>query len=186
MAESRCMVNCAHPQQIYSETQHPESWKRIQEIEGDKPQRPDVPDRERVPPRFVKELQCPSEVNEGQPVHMECLIEPIDDPELTVYFFALILLIHSFKFLSEIFIHLHITCRWLGYSTMDHCRWVADLEQSTNSAMSLWRPSTSMQKILATILVRIFYYQYIYFYISFLLFFCNIRFDIKSSRTSDL
>lgn len=75
---------------ILIETQHPESLRRIQEIEAMQPAKPE--DEEYVPehPVFTQPLRGPTDIlKEGQSVHMDCMVQPINDPNLKVLFSVL-------------------------------------------------------------------------------------------------
>lgn len=70
---------------IYMDSTHPESLRRIQEIEAVQPAEPS--EEEFVPemPSFTQPLNGPKEVlREGQSVHMDCMVQPINDSNLKV------------------------------------------------------------------------------------------------------
>jgi hypothetical protein len=77
-------LKCHGKDAILGDTQHAESWRRIQEIEAPKTPAPDMPPVVKAQPRFVTQLQSPGELQEGQAVHLEATVEPIDDPELKI------------------------------------------------------------------------------------------------------
>lgn len=86
------------------DTEHPESLRRIQEIEAVQPAKPS--EEEAVPekPSFTQLLNGPKEVlREGQSVHMDCMVQPINDPNLKV-----ILLLNSTNFGKLAYIILYI------------------------------------------------------------------------------
>lgn len=68
---------------INSDSQHPESLQRIQEIEAPKEMTPEVPESVPVAPQFTKALEAIERI-EGQPVHFE-----------TRYFFVCQLQLHK-------------------------------------------------------------------------------------------
>lgn len=70
---------------IFTDTSHPESLRRIQEIEAIRPARPEEVDLAPEAPQFTQQLQGPTDVlKEGQSVHMDCTVQPINDPKLKV------------------------------------------------------------------------------------------------------
>ncbi|PAV62890.1 hypothetical protein WR25_23783 isoform D [Diploscapter pachys] len=83
-AVSSATLKCHPKAAILGDTQHEESWKRIQEIEAVKPQLEEAEPEPKGPPRFTAQLTSPGEVQENQPAHFEATIEPVDDPNLTI------------------------------------------------------------------------------------------------------
>lgn len=68
-----------------ADTSHPESLRRIQEIEAMQPAKPEEEDYVPEKPVFTQQLSGPSEIlKEGQSVHMDCMVQPINDPRLKV------------------------------------------------------------------------------------------------------
>lgn len=66
------------------DTQHPESWERIQELE-----RPKIVEEVEVPdvkekPRFLTQLESVSDVDEGTPIRLEATFQPARDNDLKV------------------------------------------------------------------------------------------------------
>ncbi|VDK48698.1 unnamed protein product [Gongylonema pulchrum] len=72
---------------IIGDTQHEESWKRIQELEQPKEKLEEAPDLEHGPPHFVQQLNSNDDLIEGQPAHFEAKYEPIKDPKVAVLWF---------------------------------------------------------------------------------------------------
>ena len=72
---------------ILGDTQHAQSWARIQEIEAPRLLPEEASDVEHEAPRFVQQLNSAPDVIEGQPVHFEALVEPISDPNLKIQWF---------------------------------------------------------------------------------------------------
>lgn len=67
------------------DTAHPESLLRIQEIEAIRPPEPSEEEAAAEMPHFTQPLNGPKEVvREGQSVHMDCVLQPINDPNLKV------------------------------------------------------------------------------------------------------
>lgn len=60
------------------------SWQRVQELEAPKEQAPEEADIEYGPPQFTSQLQSIGDLVEGQPVHFEANVVPINDPNLRV------------------------------------------------------------------------------------------------------
>ncbi|GMT09920.1 hypothetical protein PFISCL1PPCAC_1217, partial [Pristionchus fissidentatus] len=102
---------------IISDTAHPESLRRIQEIEALKPAVPSEADAPPEPPSFPQPLSGPTEVlKEGQSVHMDCVVQPINDPNLKIEWFfngnplqfgSRIRMIHDFGYVGLEFLHVH-------------------------------------------------------------------------------
>jgi hypothetical protein len=83
--ETRTRIECIQRKHIYTESQHPESWRRIKELEAARPRPAGAPvEPARVAPVFTQQLVCPAEVKEGQSVHMECVLQPIDDATIVI------------------------------------------------------------------------------------------------------
>ncbi|MCP9264543.1 hypothetical protein DINM_022655 [Dirofilaria immitis] len=86
-AVSSATLKCLSKEAIYGDTQHMESWKRIQELEAPKVPVPEIPPLPKTLPRFLTHIQSPGNLYEGQPAHFEATIEPIDDPDLIIQWF---------------------------------------------------------------------------------------------------
>uniref|UniRef100_A0A1I8A3Q1 Ig-like domain-containing protein n=1 Tax=Steinernema glaseri TaxID=37863 RepID=A0A1I8A3Q1_9BILA len=112
---------------ILDDTSHPESLRRIQEIEAVKPALPSEPDLPPEPPVFTQQLNGPAEpLKEGQSVHMDCMVQPINDPNLKIEWYhdgqpiafaSRMRAIHDFGYVALEFLHVHAedsgtyTCR---------------------------------------------------------------------------
>ncbi|CAJ0920993.1 unnamed protein product, partial [Mesorhabditis belari] len=112
---------------ILTDTAHPESYRRIQELEALQPARPSDEDAPVEIPSFTQQLQGPTEVlKEGQSVHMDCVVQPINDPSLRIEWYhndhplqfgSRIRTIHDFGYVGLEFLHVHpedsgiYTCR---------------------------------------------------------------------------
>ncbi|ETN87097.1 hypothetical protein NECAME_01255 [Necator americanus] len=83
-AVSSATLKCHGKDSILGDTQHAESWARIQEIEAPKPKMEEVEPGPKPPPRFIVPIASPGELVEGQPAHFEATIEPIDDPGMKI------------------------------------------------------------------------------------------------------
>ncbi|VDK72603.1 unnamed protein product [Litomosoides sigmodontis] len=86
-AVSSATLKCHPKGAIYDDTQHLDSWKRIQELEAPKEPLPEMLPPPKILPRFLTHIQSPGDLYEGQPVHFEATIEPIDDPDLRIQWF---------------------------------------------------------------------------------------------------
>ncbi|KAK0090259.1 hypothetical protein PV325_001954 [Microctonus aethiopoides] len=67
---------------IQLETQHPEAQRRIAQLEADKPERADEPEKAFDKPIFTQLLTGPNELWEGQMARYECRVVPVGDPNL--------------------------------------------------------------------------------------------------------
>ncbi|TKR69858.1 hypothetical protein L596_021954 [Steinernema carpocapsae] len=126
-AQSTTKFDVDRLKSIMDETSHPESLRRIQEIEAVKPAMPSEPDLPPEPPVFTQQLNGPSDpLKEGQSVHMDCMVQPINDPNLRiewyhngkpVAFASRMRTIHDFGYVALEFLHVHpedsgtYTCR---------------------------------------------------------------------------
>jgi len=82
----------------------PESWQKIQELEAPRPLAPDEPTAPKLAPKFLAGPQSHEDLAEGQTCHLECQIEPIDDPKLKIEWFhngQLLVAGHRFKHVHE-------------------------------------------------------------------------------------
>jgi len=70
---------------VYLDSQHEESWQKIQEMENYKPVREPSPELKFDPPQFTAQLQGAEDLIEGQSLHLECRLIPVIDPTLKVY-----------------------------------------------------------------------------------------------------
>ncbi|CAG9532190.1 unnamed protein product [Cercopithifilaria johnstoni] len=86
-AVSSATLKCQPKEAIYGDTQHMESWMRIQELEAPKAPLPEMPPSPKILPRFLTHIQSPGDLYEGQSAHFEATIEPIDDPDLRIQWF---------------------------------------------------------------------------------------------------
>lgn len=68
---------------LYLDTQHEQSWSRIQEIENREVQRAASPEMKFPKPSFIQPLQN-FELKEGEAVRLETRVQPVGDPSLKV------------------------------------------------------------------------------------------------------
>nr|CAD2187171.1 unnamed protein product [Meloidogyne enterolobii] len=80
-------LKCEPKEAIIGDVQHEESWRRIQELEAPKEILPEAEPKPKVAPKFTSPILSPGDVYEGQPVHFETTLEPIDDNELKIQWF---------------------------------------------------------------------------------------------------
>lgn len=101
--------------------------RRIQEIEAQRPAEPDVEELQAEAPQFIQQLNGAVEkLKEGQPLHLDCAVLPINDPNLRIewlfngvplQFSSRIRTIHDFGYVALEFLHIHqqdsgtYTCR---------------------------------------------------------------------------
>lgn len=84
-AETSTKFEVERLKSILFDTSHPESLRRIQEIESIQPAKPSEDEFIPTHPVFTQDLVGPTEVlKEGQSVHMDCMVQPINDPNLKV------------------------------------------------------------------------------------------------------
>lgn len=87
-ATTSCEVKCQATDALMLDTQHQESWNRIQEIESRQPEEYEAPEPEKVPPHFTVDLSTGlPEFQEGQPIHLEAMVEPTNDNQLVIEWF---------------------------------------------------------------------------------------------------
>uniref|UniRef100_A0A0N5C356 Ig-like domain-containing protein n=1 Tax=Strongyloides papillosus TaxID=174720 RepID=A0A0N5C356_STREA len=135
-AESTTKINVESLESLIFDTAHPESLRRIQEIEALKPAKPEQIDVTPEPPVFTQQLQGPTEpVKENQSVHMDCMVQPINDPKLKIEWYhngaplkfsSRIRMIHDFGYVALEF--LNILTEDSGVYT---CRAVNDVGEAT-------------------------------------------------------
>ncbi|RCN50589.1 immunoglobulin I-set domain protein [Ancylostoma caninum] len=116
-AETSCEFDVERLKSILSDTAHPESLRRITEMEQLQPAKPSDEDLPLEPPVFTQQLSGPTEVlKEGQSVHMDCVVQPINDPNLKIEWFcderplmfgSRIRTIHDFGYVGLEFLHVH-------------------------------------------------------------------------------
>lgn len=99
VADSTCNVSCSGKRQIYTDSNQPESWKRIKQLEEAKPTRPTEPEPSKTKPLFTTPLAGPIELREGQSAHLECQVQPVNDNKLRIeWFFNNVPLKHGHRF----------------------------------------------------------------------------------------
>lgn len=74
---------------IIEDTQHPESLRRIQEIEAIRPAEPTEPELPPEAPSFTQQLNGQiQDLAEGQPLHLDASVMPVTDPKLRIEWWA--------------------------------------------------------------------------------------------------
>ncbi|VDK45179.1 unnamed protein product [Anisakis simplex] len=86
-AVSSATLKCHGKDAILGDTQHEESWRRIQEIEAPKAPVPEMAPAPKTPPKFITQIQNIHDLYEGQPAHFEATVEPIDDADLKIHWY---------------------------------------------------------------------------------------------------
>lgn len=87
--EARSIATCnvlGHEGIVY-DAQQPQSLPRIREIEAPKAAPEAAPPKQYEPPQFVRPFDQVEQLSEGDSVHLEAQITPIDDPSLKVICF---------------------------------------------------------------------------------------------------
>lgn len=83
-ATTSATVKIGDYEAILRDTQHPQSWERIQELEAPKIIEEIEVVEEKEKPRFLTQLEDASDVAEGTPIHLEATFQPARDNELRV------------------------------------------------------------------------------------------------------
>lgn len=71
---------------LYLDSQHPNSWQKIQELEAPKAQAPVVPDIDYDAPQYLEPMDSLERI-EFQPAHFSTRLQPAADPALRVQWF---------------------------------------------------------------------------------------------------
>ncbi|CAG0890532.1 unnamed protein product [Cyprideis torosa] len=84
-AVNTCTIQCKGMKSIYLDTQHPEGWSKIQELENVPSRGPlEIQEQPLAPPKFTTPLQGKQTLEEGELAHFECRVEPTHDPKLKI------------------------------------------------------------------------------------------------------
>lgn len=86
-ASTQCTIICAGKQSINLDTRHPDSWQKIQQLEAPREEAAEAPAAPKQAPTFVNTLQDLDNLVEGQTCHLECQVQPVDDPNLRIEWF---------------------------------------------------------------------------------------------------
>uniref|UniRef100_A0A915DZ78 Ig-like domain-containing protein n=1 Tax=Ditylenchus dipsaci TaxID=166011 RepID=A0A915DZ78_9BILA len=115
-AQTSTTVQIEGSEVILSDPLHPESLRRIQEIEAVRPAEPTIDDLPAEAPQFTQQLSGPIEgLKEGQQLHLDCTVLPINDPKLIIewyfngqplQFSSRIRTIHDFGYVALEFLHI--------------------------------------------------------------------------------
>uniref|UniRef100_A0A914H0K8 Ig-like domain-containing protein n=1 Tax=Globodera rostochiensis TaxID=31243 RepID=A0A914H0K8_GLORO len=84
-AESSITIDCETKRNLYLDSQHEQSWQKIQEIEGRQLLKEPSPELHFLPPTFIVPLSNFEDLIEGDVVRLECRLQPVNDPTLKVY-----------------------------------------------------------------------------------------------------
>src|SRR5205814_3122007 len=69
---------------LYLDSQHVQSWQRIQEMESKQVERPPSPEMKFTKPNFTQPLQNFDNLGEGSSVRLQCRLEPVGDPTMRI------------------------------------------------------------------------------------------------------
>lgn len=150
---------------ILEDTQHPESFRRIQELEAIRPAEPEEPEAAAEPPQFTQQLTgALDELSEGMPLHLDATVMPITDPKLRIEWFfngqplafsSRIRTIHEFGYVALEFAHLlpsdtgTYTCRAINDAGQAESQISIDCETKRNMYLES-QHEQSWQKIQVT------------------------------------
>ncbi|CAB4067573.1 TTN [Lepeophtheirus salmonis] len=118
-AVNTCSVSVIGKQSLLLDSQHAESWQKIQHLESRSHQtKLQVVETPSGPPRFITELMGKTTLTEGQNAHFEAQVEPINDTNLKIEF------THNGKALKQAS-RIHSLCDF-GYVALDIAQLVVD------------------------------------------------------------
>lgn len=80
-------LNCIGRDSIIYDPQQPQSVQRIIELERPRDAAPEPAAKPSSPPKFVNPLMAMPEILEGDSVHLEAQVTPVDDPNLKIEWF---------------------------------------------------------------------------------------------------
>ncbi len=84
-AYTQAGITCVGKRNMYLDSQHPESLRRIRELEAPRLRGAEEPDVQRAAPQFIEVLpEKMDNLKESQTVHLECMVQPTDDPNLQI------------------------------------------------------------------------------------------------------
>ncbi|KHJ47621.1 hypothetical protein D918_01776 [Trichuris suis] len=87
-AQSQCHLTCGSKKSMLTETCHPDSLKRIIELETPAPKPEGVEEQFTEPPKFMGDFSgAPKLLNEGDTFQIDCPVEPANDPNMVVEWF---------------------------------------------------------------------------------------------------
>lgn len=86
-ATTRGNIQCAGKVNIILDTQHPQSLARISDLERPKAGPAEAAAKPPQPPKFVVPLSILPPLEEGDSVHLEAQLIPIDDPKMKIEWF---------------------------------------------------------------------------------------------------
>lgn len=86
-AVNTCTVSVLEKKGIYFESQHPEGWAKIRDLESHKPQRTTFEPEVELGPPTITPLAGKNEILENARAHFECRVEPSRDPKMKIEWF---------------------------------------------------------------------------------------------------
>ncbi|CDW54858.1 DUF1136 and I-set and Ig 2 domain containing prot ein [Trichuris trichiura] len=87
-AQSQCHLTCGSKKSMLTETCHPDSLKKIIELETPVPKPEGVEEQFTEPPKFMGDFSsAPKLLNEGDTFQIDCPVEPANDPNMVVEWF---------------------------------------------------------------------------------------------------
>jgi hypothetical protein len=90
-AESSITIGCDAKRNLYLESQHEQSWAKIQEMENREMAKEPSPELHFPPPTFIVPLESKEDLTEGDQIRLECRLQPVNDPTLKVRLFECLL-----------------------------------------------------------------------------------------------
>ncbi|XP_054706308.1 titin-like isoform X2 [Uloborus diversus] len=87
-AITTCSIKVQAKESIYTDTLHEEGLQKIRALEDHYRPAPEEPVIPITRPVFITPLKNVENIKEGQPVHLECKLEPVNDPKLKVEWYV--------------------------------------------------------------------------------------------------
>ncbi|XP_035212215.1 LOW QUALITY PROTEIN: titin-like, partial [Stegodyphus dumicola] len=87
-AITTCSIKVQAKGSIYTDTLHEEGLEKIRALEEQYRPAPEEPVIPVSRPIFLTPLKSQENIKEGQPVHLECKLEPVNDPKLKVEWYV--------------------------------------------------------------------------------------------------
>ncbi|EJW75742.1 hypothetical protein WUBG_13348, partial [Wuchereria bancrofti] len=147
-ATTEFFIECKPRRNIYLDTQHAESWAKIQEIENYEPPREPSPELSFPPPTFTVPLQNFDGIFDGESVRLECRLQPVNDPTLKVYWTKNGLpLPEGSRFMPARnldYVTLDLLAVYGEDSGMYSCRAVSEFGEATTSCTVTCQPTESL------------------------------------------
>lgn len=87
VATSKGSLKCTGKPNIISDSQQPKSLEKIVDLERPKPGPEVAPSKTPKPPKFISPLIPLPDLEEGDSVHLEAQVVPVDDPQMRIEWF---------------------------------------------------------------------------------------------------